>query len=80
MWIALAETEKELGLKDADGNPLSVDDAIALCDFYCNHVKEVKDENLDPEDRIDERGLRILNKIRYEILKRKLKEELDSGK
>lgn len=66
--------------KDADGNPLSVDDAIALCDFYCNHVKEVKDENLDPEDKIDERGLRILNKIRYEILKRKLKEELDNGK
>ena len=59
---------------------VSVDDAIALCDFYCNHVKEVKDENLDPEDKIDERGLRILNKIRYEILKRKLKEELDNGK
>lgn len=66
--------------KDKDGNPLSVEDAIALCDFYCNHVKEVKDENLDPEDKIDERGLRILNKIRYEILKRKLKEELDNGK
>ena len=43
-------------------------------------AKEIKDENLDPEDRIDERGLRILNKIRYEILKRKLKEELDNGK
>ena len=66
--------------KDVDGNPLSVEDAIVLCDFYCNHVKEVKDENLDPEDKIDERGLRTLNKIRYEILKRKLKEELDNGK
>ena len=29
LWIALAETEKELGLKDADGNPRITDEQIA---------------------------------------------------
>ena len=28
LWIALAETEKELGLKDADGNPRITDEQI----------------------------------------------------
>ena len=29
LWIALAETEQELGLKDADGNPRITDEQIA---------------------------------------------------
>ena len=31
LWIALAETEKELGLKDADGNPRITDEQIEQC-------------------------------------------------
>lgn len=63
---------------DKDGNPLSKEDAIKICDYYCEYVKRVKDENLDPDEKIDERGLRILQKVQYEILKQRLKEELEN--
>ncbi len=41
LWIALAEAEKELGLKDADGNPRITDEQI---DELKSHVEDVNYE------------------------------------
>ena len=38
LWIALAETEKELGLKDADGNPRITDEQI---EELKSHVEDI---------------------------------------
>ena len=49
LWIALAETEKELGLKDADGNPRITDEQI---EELKSHIEDINYDVAKERERI----------------------------
>lgn len=54
----------------------SLEEAIELAEKYDNFTKEIKDKNLKEKDEINKEALEILNKIQYEAIKRKIREEV----
>ena len=59
----------------------SLEEAIKLAEQYDNFTNEIKNLNLTEQDEINQEALDLLNKIQYNIIKRKmildLGEELD---
>ena len=49
LWIALAETEKELGLKDADGNDRITDEQI---EELKSHVDDINYEEAKAREKL----------------------------
>lgn len=62
--------------QDHNGETLSKEAAIELCDWYVAEVKRIKDEHLDPEDKTRPSVAAALNKWKAAIIKKRLKEEI----
>ena len=58
LWIALAETEKELGLKDADGNPRITDEQIEAFQRECD-AQYGENAALNPNNIIESKKFEI---------------------
>ena len=54
----------------------SLKEAIKLAEKYDNFIKEIKDMNLKEKDEINKNALEILNKVQYEVIKRRIREEV----
>lgn len=67
---------KEL-LMDAKLNKFSLENARKLAKNYDDETKKIKDENVTETDIINEKGIEILDNAKYEILKRKFREDLE---
>ena len=67
-------------VRDLDERTLTVTSAIALCDFYKDEVERIKNENLLPHDEINEEVVDFLNKIKYNVIKEKLRREIEEEK
>lgn len=55
---------------------LSEKEAIELANKINEETKLIKDKYLKGQDEINQNGINILNKVKYEVLRRKFKEEL----
>lgn len=67
---------KEL-LMDAKLNKLTLEEAIELADRYDEDTKAIKDSYVFVNDIINKKGIEILDNTKYEILKRKFREDLE---
>ena len=61
---------------DREGNPLSREDAIELCDTYCKLVKDVKDAAVIGEDEVNPDAWKFLREMQARIIKEKLRREM----
>lgn len=66
---------KDLLMK-AKLNEFSLEDARKIAYFYDNDTKRIKEENVLAEDVINQKGIEILNKVKYDLLKAKFKEDI----
>lgn len=63
----------------ADGSRVMMqEEAIKLCDMYCRIIQDMKEQVIEVygTEGIDEGAFELLNKIKYDILKKKFKEEI----
>ena len=72
-WV-LMNYKKQL---DAYGQPMSAENAISACDYYVEEIRKIKDANLSPHDEINQEAVDLLKKLQYNIIKEKLRRELD---
>lgn len=63
-------------LIDVKKGKIELDLARKLAIIYDNDTKRIKDENVTPDDIINQKGIDILNKIKYDLLKEKFKEDI----
>lgn len=54
----------------------SLEEARRKAEEYDENTKMIKDENVTPEDIINQKGIDILNKVKYDLLKAKFKEDI----
>jgi hypothetical protein len=66
---------KEIMMK-AKLNKYTLDEALELAENFDNQTKEFKDFYLLEKDEINKDALDLLNKIQYNVIKRRLKNEL----
>lgn len=64
--------------KDAYGEDLSCERAIELCDYYVAEIGKLKDAALSPIDEINYKTAKILDDIKYKILKEQMRRELNN--
>lgn len=57
-------------------NGYSLEEAIKLADDFDEDTKSLKEKYLKPQDEINKEALDLLNKIQYNVIKRKLKEDI----
>ena len=57
-------------------NQYSLDDALQMAEDFDIDTKNLKDKYLKPQDEINKEALDLLNKIQYNVIKRKLKEDI----
>lgn len=57
-------------------NIMSLDRAESLAESYNSSTKLIKDNNLSEKDVINQKGIDILNKVNYDLLRRKFKQDL----
>lgn len=57
-------------------NQYSLEEALQLAEQFDNNTKYIKDINLKKQDEINKDALEILNKVKYEAIKRKIKKEI----
>jgi hypothetical protein len=57
-------------------NKYTLDEALELAENFDNQTKEFKDFYLLEKDEINKDALDLLNKIQYNVIKRRLKNEL----
>lgn len=57
-------------------NQYSIDDALQMAEDFDIDTKNLKDKYLKPQDEINKEALDLLNKIQYNVIKRKLKEDI----
>jgi hypothetical protein len=55
---------------------LSKEDAVKLSRGFVEGIKVLKDANLLPHDEVDKEVIEILNKIKYDIIKEKMRRAL----
>ena len=55
---------------------LRKDEAVAACSFYYNQIELLVKLNLTKKDIINEEGIKILDNIKYTLLKKKFKEDI----
>lgn len=63
-------------LMDAKLNEFSLEIARIIAEEYDRDTKRIKDENVTPEDIINQKGIDVLNKVKYDLLKAKFKEDI----
>ena len=51
-------------------------EALELAEFFDSNTKNIKEKSLKEKDEINKDALDILNKIQYEAIKRKIREEV----
>jgi hypothetical protein len=51
-------------------------EALELAEFFDNNTKSIKEKSLKEKDEINKDALDVLNKIQYEAIKRKIREEV----
>lgn len=56
---------------------MPVDVAVELANTYDIDTKRIKDEYLKEKDEINQKGIDILNQVKYNILKAKFKEDIE---
>lgn len=66
---------KELMMK-AKLNKFSLEEALELAEFFDNQTKEMKDFYLKEPEEINQDALNTLNKVQYEVIKRKIKTDI----
>ena len=66
---------KEL-MMEAKLNKFSLEKALELAEFFDNQTKEMKDFYLKEPEEINQDALNTLNKVQYEVIKRKIKNEI----
>lgn len=64
-------------LMDAKLNKFTLEEAIDTADRFDNNTKSIKDYYVIGEDKINTKGIEILDKVKYEVLKRKFREDLE---
>lgn len=57
-------------------NQYTLDKAIKLADRFDFLTKECKDLNLKEKDEINQKALEVLNEVQYDVIKKRLKEEI----
>lgn len=57
-------------------NKYTLEEALKLAEYYDSKVKSIKDNYSTEKDEINQDALNILNKVQYEVIKKKLKEEV----
>lgn len=57
-------------------NEYTLEEALQLADYFDNQTKELKDFYLLKEDVINQSALDLLNKIQYNVIRRKIKGDL----
>lgn len=57
-------------------NQYSLEDALQMAEDFDIDTKNLKDKYLKPQDEINKEALDLLNKIQYNVIKRKLKEDI----
>ena len=66
---------KEL-MMEAKLNKFSLEKALELAEFFDNQTKEMKDFYLKEPEEINQDALNTLNKVQYEVIKRKIKTDI----
>ena len=66
---------KEL-MMEAKLNKFSLEKALELAKFFDNQTKEMKDFYLKEPEEINQDALNTLNKVQYEVIKRKIKTDI----
>ena len=66
---------KEL-MMEAKLNKFSLEEALELAKFFDNQTKEMKDFYLKEPEEINQDALNTLNKVQYEVIKRKIKTDI----
>ena len=66
---------KEL-MMEAKLNKFSLEEALELAEFFDNQTKEMKDFYLKEPEEINQDALNTLNKVQYEVIKRKIKTDI----
>ena len=59
-----------------EGLPLSCEDAVFLCDVFERGTKQVKDAACTEKDELVYEALEVLQQVQYNIIKEKLRIEL----
>ena len=60
-------------------NEYTLEEAIELADYYDNATNYIKNTNLKENDEINLSAIDLLNKIQYNVIKRKLRKDLLEG-
>lgn len=63
-------------LMNAKLNKFSIEEARKIAESYDNDTKRIKDKNVLKEDIINQKGIEVLNKVKYDLLKAKFKEDI----
>lgn len=66
---------KEL-MMEAKLNKFSLEKALELAEFFDNQTKEMKDFYLKEPEEINQDALNTLNKVQYEVIKRKIETDI----
>ena len=72
-----SKKKNKQALMDAKLNKFSLEEAIELADMYDASTKAIKDFFCCVDDIINTKGIEILDNAKYEILKRKFKNDLE---
>lgn len=57
-------------------NQYSLEEALKLAEDFDNDTKQLKDTYLKPQDEINKKALEVLNKVQYEVIKRRIRKEV----
>lgn len=60
-------------------NKYTLEEALRLADYFDNSTRDMKDLYLKENDEIKQSAIDLLNKIQYNVIKRKLKKDLLEG-
>lgn len=60
-------------------NKYTLEEALRLADYFDNSTRDMKDLYLKENDEIRQSAIDLLNKIQYNVIKRKLKKDLLEG-
>ncbi len=63
-------------LIDVKKGTIKLDLARKLAVIYDNDTKRIKDENITQEDIINKKGIEVLDKAKYDLLKAKFKKDI----
>ncbi len=63
-------------LIDVKKGTIKLDLARKLAVIYDNDTKRIKDENITQEDIINKKGIEVLDKVKYDLLKAKFQKDI----